>query len=293
MVFDQNYDVTLYARLRVNYQSVARCLLTPLSSKQSPAMRSPRASPLGFLRLLSTPPPQQSSLLVTSYFRIPSQNMDSHELLSRGSGFFVHGPGGRTLAVISAHVAAPHRYRRYFPADWLDFVRDEHVRLVIGDDPGAIAAGDGSVRLADAFRHAELDVAAVVVGEDVTGGGVLGFGEVMTGERVEVCGRRDGGKDERMAGEVVALDGERGFVDTGDVESVMGMCGGPVVRDGRVVGLLEGLVPRVADGKEAVSEMHGKVAGCSVFVGAKEIQAFVDDVEKQWERSLGCGEERI
>lgn len=220
--------------------------------------------------------------------------MDSHELLSHGSGFFVRGPGGRTLAVLSAHVAAPHRYRRYFPADWLDFVRDEHVRLVIGDEAEGISAGDGSVGLADAFRHAELDVAAVVVGEDVAAEGVLGFGEVMTGERVEVCGRGDGGKDEeRMTGEVIALDGERGFVDTGDVESVMGMCGGPVVRDGRVVGLLEGLVPRVADGEEAVSEMHGEVAGCSVFVGAKEIQAFVGDVEKEWERSYGRGEERI
>jgi predicted Rossmann-fold nucleotide-binding protein len=83
------------------------------------------------------------------------------------------------------------------------------------------------------------------------------------------------------------VDGRsRGFVETGGRETVMGMCGGPVFDgDGRVVGLLEGLVPRLAEGEEPASEQHRRVAGQSVYVTAEELRLFVRDVEREWVRS--------
>lgn len=168
--------------------------------------------------------------------------------------------------------------------------------------------------LVSTFRHATLDVAAAVVGgpDDALPAGfsctrlVEGEAGDCAGMDVSIVGHEvdsgdEGGGSVRpfaVGGHVSLVDGEsRGFVDTGEVDTVMGMCGGPVVGcgegGGAVVGMLEGLVPRLggADGGEATSEQHRKVAGQSVFVTANELRLFVADVEKEWLRAQ-AGEKR-
>jgi hypothetical protein len=194
-------------------------------------------------------------------------------------------------------------YRRYFPADWLSFVRDEHVWCRVGD------AG-AEMPLMRAFRHTSLDVAALVLdGEKGSSLPVLKLareensagrmeadvgtevwidGHVAADQGVESIGN---GGVARLDGTIVLVDGvSRGFVDTGPEESVLGMCGGPIVRrtDGAVVGLLEGLVPKLGAGEEALSEQHGLIVGSSVFVTAISLKMFIADVEKAW-----CAEEKI
>jgi hypothetical protein len=218
-------------------------------------------------------------------------------LLARGSAFCVRGPEtGVVVALASAHVSAPHLYRRYFPADWLSFVKDEHVRC---------AVGGAKVPLTKAFRHTSLDVAAVVLaGVDETRIPVLELardeaGAVGAEVWVDGCvasGNREcedtagGGVTVRLDGKVMLVDGvSRAFVDTGDKESAMGMCGGPVVRreDGVVVGLLEGLVPKLEPGEEALSTQHGTVAGMSAIVTAVSLRLFLADVEQEWAAADG------
>jgi hypothetical protein len=229
------------------------------------------------------------------------------ELLARGSAFCVTGPEtGATIALSSAHVAAPHSYRRYFPADWLTFVRDAHVRCELD-----LRSTDGRTRLhtlppqplVEAFRHASLDVAAAVVSPPGAppppGFSVLALAEgdvadpvgaavAIHGHEADGDGGGDGGGSVRpvaVRGTVSLVDGpSRGFVATGDAETVMGMCGGPVVGADGVVGLLEGLVPRLREGEVAAGEQHRRVAGQSVYVSAAELRLFVADVEKEWIR---------
>lgn len=226
------------------------------------------------------------------------------EVLARGTAFCVIGPEtGLTIALSSAHVSAPHMYRRYFPADWLSFVHDKHVRcqleVRLPDGASTLHPPPPATPLIDTFRHASLDVAAAVVspaGEALPAGfHVLSLSEGAPpdghGEDVRILGHEivdDGAvvREFRVDGRVQLVDGpSRGFVETGDVGTVMGMCGGPVVgRDGAVVGLLEGLVPRLAEGEEPASEQHRRIAGQSVYVTAEELRLFVLDVEKEWAR---------
>jgi hypothetical protein len=88
-------------------------------------------------------------------------------------------------------------------------------------------------------------------------------------------------------GRIALLESDaRGFIDTGGVDTVMGMCGGPVINSSGVcVGLLEGLVPRLSEGGTALSSYHATVAGKSVYVRASELVLFLSEVEAEWERA--------
>jgi hypothetical protein len=85
-------------------------------------------------------------LSYASWFRSARLGMSSFELLARGSGCFVHGDSeGASFAhaVVSAHVAAPQRFRHYFPQGWLQYVRDIDCRHVL-----EFRTLDGALRLA-------------------------------------------------------------------------------------------------------------------------------------------------
>lgn len=232
-----------------------------------------------------------------------------HELLARGSGFYVRGPTtGAVIAVVSAHVAAPHRFPRYFPQEWLQHVRDADCRSVLEtrSADGKIVTGSIATQgLSSGFRHASLDVAAFVLDESAMSDGkdmqvlTLDAETVRIGVEVVVGGYRLLGESgsgleavvgTETGGEVSELVKSRGFVDTGAVDTEMGMCGGPIVlaeeRD-TCVGILEGLVPRVQEGQKAEGEMHGRVAGHSVFIGARELGMFLQDVETEHVRGGG------
>ncbi|CAN8068941.1 unnamed protein product [Agarophyton chilense] len=244
----------------------------------------------------------------SSWFKIPEEGMKDFELLARGSAFFVCGPNtGALIALTSAHVAAPHRYENYFPQEWLRHVRDANCRSLIetrSENGKDVKSTISSLSLASGFRHSALDVAAFVldeqsealvkssdisileidniepkIGVEVKIGGFRLLGESGSGTEAVI--------EANMDGKVSEIVKSRVFVNTGGVESEMGMCGGPVVlRDSpeKCFGILEGLVPRIEEGQEA-GEVHRRVAGHSVFITARELQMFLHDVETEINRA--------
>jgi len=83
-----------------------------------------------------------------------------------------------------------------------------------------------------------------------------------------------------ISGRFIGSDGARGFIRTDDT-CEMGMCGGPVLdSDENVVGILEGVVPKLEENESAKSDMHRNIAGSAAFIGAQEIDLFLNDVHK-------------
>ncbi|CAM9718654.1 unnamed protein product [Chrysoparadoxa australica] len=64
---------------------------------------------------------------ITVLFHIPEQGMKQPELLTRGTTFCTPHPNTGKLAFFTpAHVAAPWKFPRYYPQDWLKFVEPQH-----------------------------------------------------------------------------------------------------------------------------------------------------------------------
>ena len=168
------------------------------------------------------------------------------------------------------------------------------------------------------FRHVHLDLAAFVLEEEEQGdeekerGFVEGVGKVWEigrgvemGEEVVLAGMEiEGevgydekvGKERVIEGEVVRVEEKngRGFIRTKGGYSVIGMCGGPIVdgRKGRVVGMLEGLIPENSDlvGGGEGSEIRRQLAGCSVFILGDQLKTFVEHVEKEYSRDRAASQ---
>lgn len=213
------------------------------------------------------------------------------------------------IAVVSAHVAAPHRFPRYFPQEWLRHVRDSDCRSLLetrSADGRTVTGSIATLPLASGFRHASLDVAAFVLDESALSdrsdvqvlrldneAGRIGTEVMVAGYRL--IGESGSGLEAVVSaetgGEISEVVKSRGFVDTGAIDTEMGMCGGPIVvaeeRD-RCIGILEGLVPRVKEGEEAEGKMHERLSGHSVFIAASELGMFLHDVETEHERSRGA-----
>lgn len=230
-------------------------------------------------------------------------SQDEHELLARGSAFLLGDSSSpEVFALFCAHVAAPHRYRQYFPEDWLQFVRDEHclIKLENVRSPSPQFASESpekafsldEVRLVDAYRHASLDVAAytlprerVCAEEGINASQVqlLQLAECSAGDEVVVKGHvlvGDAGSGSEhvckteLEGVVAFADDERAFVDTGHGIAQMGMCGGPVVlkdSPSKCVGMLEGILQRQGE-TSSVSK------GQSVVIHAKQLDSFLKEM---------------
>ncbi|PXF42772.1 hypothetical protein BWQ96_07479 [Gracilariopsis chorda] len=234
--------------------------------------------------------------------------MKEFELLARGSAFFVSGPiSGALIALLSAHVAAPHRFANYFPHEWLRHVKDGNCRSVLetrSKDGKDVTSTISELPLRTGFRHSALDVAAFVLGEKEeemikkSGIRVLKLHDAgpQAGQKVAIGGYRLIGEsgsgteaviETKLDGAVSEVVQSRVFVNTGNVDSEMGMCGGPVIlqdNDTSCCGILEGLVPRIEEGAE-VQEMHRRVAGHSVYITARELQMFLHDIETEVART--------
>lgn len=230
----------------------------------------------------------------------------NYELLARGSAFYVAGPiTGALYALVSAHVAAPHRFRNYFPQQWLEHIRDSDCRTVLEVVDGGRIKETRSIYtkpLIHGFRHSTLDVAAFPISEDESSAypevSVLRLPTedepLKVGNRVSVAGFQLLGESGSGTEAVVSveLDGvvseiwkSRVFVDTGSQDSEMGMCGGPVVLlhdRSCCVGMLEGMVPRVTDDLEH-GHSHKRLQGKSVLVSSKELKTFLHDIEVEME----------
>lgn len=207
--------------------------------------------------------------------------MSSHELLSRGSGFITLTPKkALPIVLVSAHVAAPHRYSRYYPQEWLKHVEDGHVVAELDMKGDCVR-----LPLKDGYRHASLDVAGFMVEKKDWEGLktlTLDSDELREGEEVAIAGYRVVGEsgsgteevvETTICGVVREVKGDRLHVDTGLLSAEWGMCGGPVVLqqdEDTVVGMVEGTVA------------EGERTGESVVIGVKEISNFVADVEEEW-----------
>mmetsp|Transcript_40000 Transcript_40000/g.159119 ORF Transcript_40000/g.159119 Transcript_40000/m.159119 type:complete len:155 (-) Transcript_40000:1408-1872(-) len=63
----------------------------------------------------------------SSWFCVPDGGMTGYEVLARGTGFFTRSARGELVALFSAHVSAPFKWRKYFSEqEWLDHVEDRH-----------------------------------------------------------------------------------------------------------------------------------------------------------------------
>lgn len=209
------------------------------------------------------------------------------------------------MILVSAHVAAPHRFPNYFPQQWLQHVRDADCQSVLerrSKDGKIVTQLISTQPLARGYRHSILDVAALVINDVSAEDAVENFPvltledeaeNISAGAEVLIAGHRligeSGSGTEAVlhvetSGEVSEVGISRGFVDTGAVDTEMGMCGGPIVlaSDRRTcVGLLEGLVPRIGDNERVENELHRRVAGHSVFITARELRMFLHDVETE------------
>lgn len=204
-----------------------------------------------------------------------------YELLAHGSSFLIQVPDSQlTLALVSAHVAAPHRFPNYFPHSWLRHVTDHDCRSIFQrltsttSETSSILSNTSSTGTAvrttqpliRGFRHASLDVAAFILDpqsinlNDVPVLNLHHDKELTEGDAVMIDGfalldGASGSGTERMVstqlnGVVSNIRNSRVFVDTGEQLSEMGMCGGPAVLaddHSACVGLLEGLVPALDD----------------------------------------------
>jgi Trypsin-like peptidase domain len=166
-----------------------------------------------------------------------------------------------------------------------------------------VISSEPTVPLTETFRHGGLDLAAFVIrtstidrdfptipvateATDCDGSDVSVHGHTLAGDAgsgVEAV------IPHWVRGRIALTDGEsRGFLDTGDEETVMGMCGGPVMNSsGECIGLLEGLVPHLGVNDKLLSSFHAKIGGCSVYIRARELLPFIADVETEWERDGG------
>ena len=206
--------------------------------------------------------------------------------MARGSAFLLQlKPDTLPIAVTSAHVAAPHSYPQYFKQDWLKHVTDHDCLTHL--QAHSTQENVVTIPLTHGFRHTTLDVAAFHLTPDETPDNVtsLTLDAVSKGDDVVMHGYRlmgeaGSGKEvvvpASLEGTVEEIDGDRLFVDTGKDYSEMGMCGGPLVKNGKCVGVLEGLIPPLKEGEDGGSFKH--LRGYSVFIGGEELDQFVQQV---------------
>ena len=241
---------------------------------------------------------------LSTWFQLPEQGMQQHEILARCSAFPLLSPAGRLCFVTSAHSCCPWRYREYFPDAWLEFVRPHHCRYTL-----EIRAPDGRAlceyRLGPAapLRHPTRDVAVLRLEDEEAARasvaaqfgaeagllaplelrrGVGGDGDsgaaaaVARPQPIVFCGhfneeRFDGaGQDvspqvpRHVGGREIARVDGRLYARTDEVLQ-LGMCGGPAVVQAAAAAAAAG-----ASGEGAGGDAVAATGGAVVCVGALE-----------------------
>lgn len=237
---------------------------------------------------------RSSVFTLLTYFRVP-EHMSTFEKLAVSSLTAVRGSRGGALRFVGpAHVAQPWAFPNYYPHEWLQSVRREHVQAYVGvhnDADGALVrrwpiewtahrSGDLIVaalqnrddltlfesELLDESSVATLDAAED--DDDVADGELTAHAFILTDDDVAM---------KRLAvpasNWMSANDGWRRFVHTA-VPLEQGMCGG-VVRSNdkrhRFVGLIEG---RVQSGPP-------HLIGTASLIERAAVAAFVQSAESQ------------
>lgn len=185
----------------------------------------------------------------------------------------------------------------------MEYVRDLDCHSIWegrSQDGSSITCRISTQPLISGFRHASLDVAAFPLADDELNCQkdipILELSPEDTTpalrDQVTIAGFRLAGQSgsgteavirTEINGTVSEVRKSRIFVDTGHLDTEMGMCGGPVVMMHnrlQCVGLLEGLVPRVTSGFQ-YGETHKRLQGKSVLVRSNELRKLVHDVETE------------
>jgi len=220
--------------------------------------------------------------------------MAEYEVLARGSGFFAQSRKNGVAALFSAHVAFPHRWRRYFTEEWLDYVRDEHCKHRL-DMSGGVRL---EIRAGEIIADEKHDAAAAMMSRrnleliEKLNMNILEFDDdirdevYLTGYRLQgECGSGEEGMSEaQLEGKLAEEDELRLYLDTGDELSEFGMCGGPAVDKAgeKCFGLLEG---RVENSTVRGRGLHVR-AGQSALVPAAVLRNLLED--DRWRESQGA-----
>ncbi|KAL9647415.1 hypothetical protein ABK040_006778 [Willaertia magna] len=209
------------------------------------------------------------SLALTSWFRILEQGMMEFEVLSRSSATLIKGSNNKVHVLTSAHVTHPFIWRRYYPGeqyDWLEFVKEEHVKckLDIRDPKTGIPTATFKLKnrmfLPD---DTNLDISLLHLEsmndlKDLENYGIVPLElketDLQGEENVEFFGHRAEGDElllpQSIKGKIKGfadnklLGIERVFAKT-DIPCQQGMCGGPCLdqeNPNTCVGVLEGIV---------------------------------------------------
>eukprot|EP00741_Cyanophora_paradoxa_P003248 tig00000691_g3156.t1 len=245
-----------------------------------------------------------SSFGLNTFFYLPEQGMEGWDPLSRSSAFLLRarpGFGKKYHVVGTAHVTHPFLFTHLYADDrhaFLHFVREDATMYHIDIRASESGVPIKSARLGPrAFRHPTLDLVVLHIEDEAR------FEEDMDevdigpaplelaadapppDAALEYVGHnffKDPQDGEEFlipystAGRLTRWAGSRFFGSTKGGELEMGMCGGPVVHGGKVVGMVEGLVSGV---KESAPEELKAVVGNAVCIGAGEIAKFVKEIE--------------
>lgn len=271
------------------------------------------------------------ALSFSSWFSVPDQGMKDFEILCRASAFLLpvkskvnvyittHFYSSQFIyctkmwksstkyhVLTAAHAAAPWKFPKLYPNDWLRFVNQDHTIFTV-----ETRHKDGSMQsqidlLPEVFYHPTRDLAVLHFENELEALEVLRFVNVeykleltdedlvdnsftdeltFTGYDVEdVPFNQDYKLDRKrilrnVVGKPILRTKHQIFCPTKPILTD-GMCGGPVLRgnppvDGShkiVCGLLEGIVPS--------SFAKESIRGAAVFVETGEIRQFLADIEE-------------
>lgn len=213
--------------------------------------------------------------------------------------------------VAASHVLAPWMWKDYYPQDWLDSVKQEHcsysLEVFDPEKPDAEALAKFALSPYAIHHPDELDLAIIHLqqeastlntlknlgvevmhlrhddksfeeGEEVSFEGFQIIDDSRAADLESLDNLENGADDNRVfvpyteTGTLIAATTERLLAKT-EVPLPEGLCGGPTLdSDGRVCGIIEGIVPKTHEDK--------RVAGAASFIPSFRIQEFLNRAER-------------
>jgi hypothetical protein len=231
------------------------------------------------------------------------------EVLSRASCVIARSssaptPGGTSL-LASAHVTHPHRYPSYFPnASFLSALEDSSLRYSIelrDSQSGEILSRARLPPLLRPTRHPFRDVACMRLDANVEailktldGLSVATLADtspqasdslLCEGHFLLAAKNSETNEDEslllprQVTGKLIGRSSAQAFLRTEEVLE-MGMCGGPVTKEGVIVGIIEGIVPLDGATEPAVDAVQARarklLGGAAVMVEVDALREVID-----------------
>ncbi|KAL3657713.1 hypothetical protein V7S43_017288 [Phytophthora oleae] len=257
---------------------------------------------------------------LTTRFCLPQQGMTTLDYLSSGSAVVLQGPPesptGSSLAVVTCqHVACPWLFPKYFLAtwDWLQFVNEDHVRhslqlLAVSGDDAVNTKAEVLLELPltpQVQTHESRDLALLTLEDPESWRQAKEQFGVQTltlqqepceqGDPVIFSGHRQLQEEQgyqtpkTVTGHFVGRSSSGQEFAWSQELLEEGMCGGAVLgaATDRCVGIVEGIVPTIAQGDEepalhdrevhAAWQMRQALAGHVAFIPSSEVKRFIEE----------------